>query len=390
MPEVSKLKGLFKVNLLFFETNLNPNNGGVARVTNSLFDYFEKNGLNCYFAFYGVDWIQIPFDKKIRYDENMPYSEFKALMLDFIHKNRINIIINQELKFEILARFYREIRRDNDIYIINCNHNFPLIYKFLNRTWRSKVSDFLFRLRNGYDRYAEEHRLMYDVSDKYLLLSHSFVPDAIKHFGFKDKTKVEAISNPLPFVVDNITPFSQKKKRFLIVSRLEEYQKNLTSALRIWKMFETYNNEYELVIAGYGPNEQMYKDYAKELHLKNISFIGKTDNPVELYNESQFFMMTSRYEGFGMTLIEAQQCGCIPFAFDSYSALHDIITDGYNGFIISNNDEIGYCTSMLLAIENIQSMDNISKNAHVSSFKFSVDNIGKEWIKLFEHHFNKK
>ena len=57
--------------------------------------------------------------------------------------------------------------------------------------------------------------------------------------------------------------------------------------------------------------------------------------------------MTSRYEGFGMTLTEALQNACIPLAYDSYSSVHDIIQNGQNGFLIKNNDEQSYANTML-------------------------------------------
>lgn len=69
---------------------------------------------------------------------------------------------------------------------------------------------------------------------------------------------------------------------------------------------------------------------ACKLNLRNIEFKG-TQPSEPYYAESSVLCMTSTYEGFPMVLIEAQQYGCVPMAFDSFEAVHDIIEDGENG-----------------------------------------------------------
>jgi glycosyltransferase involved in cell wall biosynthesis len=49
--------------------------------------------------------------------------------------------------------------------------------------------------------------------------------------------------------------------------------------------------------------------------------------------------MTSAYEGWGLTLTEAQQMGVVPIAFDSFGAVYDIIENEYNGLIIPNSTD---------------------------------------------------
>ena len=71
----------------------------------------------------------------------------------------------------------------------------------------------------------------------------------------------------------------------------------------------------------------------------NVSFLkGQKKNPEPYYNEASIFMMTSSFEGWGLTLTEAQQYGCVPLAFRSFASLTDIITDKVNGFAIPNDD----------------------------------------------------
>ena len=60
--------------------------------------------------------------------------------------------------------------------------------------------------------------------------------------------------------------------------------------------------------------------------LQRVFFLkGQKTEPY--YNEASIFMMTSSFEGWGLTLTEAQQYGCVPLAFHSFASLTDIITD---------------------------------------------------------------
>ena len=76
---------------------------------------------------------------------------------------------------------------------------------------------------------------------------------------------------------------------------------------------------------------------AVELQVKNVQFMGYQD-PKQYLIDGAFLLMASNQEGFGMVIIEAQQCGCVPIVVDSYSTVHDIIDDGINGILVENNN----------------------------------------------------
>ena len=223
---------------------------------------------------------------------------------------------------------------------------------------------------------------MYEICDKFVLLSNSFIPSFAKLYKLKKINKLYSISNPLPFPKQNID-LMNKKNIVLIVSRFYETQKNIKSALRIWKSIEKQGYDtWQLKIVGYGQDEVELKEYARTLNLKHISFEGKKENVSDYYKEASIFMMTSNYEGFGMTLIEAQQHGCVPIAFDNFTVLHDIIQHEYNGYIIPTGNELLYTKTLTHLIENKNERDSVAANAYLSSNKFSIMEIGKKWDDL--------
>ena len=92
--------------------------------------------------------------------------------------------------------------------------------------------------------------------------------------------------------------------------------------------------------------------------------------------------MTSAYEGWGLTLTEAQQFGCVPIAIRSFSSLSDIISNGINGIILESTSITKYADALmhLMNDENLQS--SMAQNAILQSAKFELNSIVDLWEKI--------
>ena len=101
-------------------------------------------------------------------------------------------------------------------------------------------------------------------------------------------------------------------------------------------------------------------------------------------------MMTSNYEGFGMTLTEALQYGCIPIAFNTYSAVKDIIQDSLNGYLIAPGDEKAYASQIVSLIRDEKLRSALTQNARNSIAKFQIETIGQQWLHLFKSLSNEE
>lgn len=75
------------MNILFVETSINPNLGGIERVTYTLSREFEKNGNSCYYAYAREDYDEICEHKKIKIDYSGNFVKLESTLLDFIHIN---------------------------------------------------------------------------------------------------------------------------------------------------------------------------------------------------------------------------------------------------------------------------------------------------------------
>jgi glycosyltransferase involved in cell wall biosynthesis len=93
--------------------------------------------------------------------------------------------------------------------------------------------------------------------------------------------------------------------------------------------------------------------------------------------------MTSVNEGWGMTLLEAQQNGCVPVVMDSYSSLHEIITNNINGLIANNNDITDFISKLNLLTKNDDLRMSLARAGLESCKRFTADRIIQDWEALF-------
>lgn len=372
--------------ILFIERFLSPFNGGVERVTNLLGNYLYTKGIECYYFFNSKDYSEIPNERKLQFDNNNSnFFDLRLQLIEFVKDKGVDVIIIQQIFSDELWFVLKELKLRKLCKVITCFHLSPdyCFFKPKNNIWSKRKV--LYKITRIFPTtFVDIVRKYYQLSDRFVLLSDSFKNDFIRYYNLKSTEKLVSISNPCTYSNNiPIANIASKKKQILIVSRLWEKQKNICSALRIWKNIENNGfNEWKLIIAGDGQDENIIKKYAKDLGLERCLFVGAVSEPRALYEESKFFMMTSNFEGFGMTLLEAMQNGCIPFAFDTFSALHDIIQDSYNGYIFSPNDEQAYADKLIELINDEHLCNVLAKQAVSSTERFSPENISSRWVKL--------
>lgn len=397
------------MNILFIlHGNCIPTVGGIERVTDKLVNNFTSiYGHNCFLIYQdnsaGSD-CPTPF-KKTYFLKTINCLDLRRILSE----NKIDIIINQEEHY-ISAILSKSISDAGlNCKTIYCYHNLPLgnekavaSYKALfSRILRDhKFSDLIKLCLYPIYRYKKldsAKTLLNNaclLSDKTVLLSDSFKQQWLKaskiRRGSGLENKILAIPNPVSFNHSNID-LKLKEKRVLIVARLRDSQKKISTALKIWKEIEKDNSldKWQLDIVGDGQDKTMYEDYTAK-HLKRVTFYGRRD-PKPFYMRSSIFMMTSDFEGWGMTVGEAIVYGCVPVAFDTYSSLHDILTDGYNGCIVPpppKKNLTEYVTRLKTVMTDAENRNKMAQNAINSSKRFSIEAIGSMWNNLFQELVN--
>lgn len=379
---------------------LNVQRGGVHRIIHILMQYLPKYGYMVRYL-YTEDTYQTfhLYDADIEKEITIPLSGMRQYLID----NHCDLLIGQDgVFFSKLSELVAEWKIPGMKYITEFHNSILLMEKVFSRHYWHWVSNmpttpihvkWLARLRLlMYPLWLKRCRqsvldnflVNYRVADILILLSKYEIPE-IQKLTDTDLLRCKVINNPLSWEkVEDAKILQQKKKQVLIVSRLYNPEKRIDRALKIWKILEQRGFvDWKLIIVGAGVHEEYLQGLSEELALKNVTFTGRQD-PIPYYRDAALFMMTSAVEGWGLTLTESMQTGVVPIAFDSYPALHDIITDGYDGRIIPDDDLEAYADCMEELMCNRENRERIAKNGLESCRRFEINRIVEQWAKLIE------
>lgn len=115
-----------------------------------------------------------------------------------------------------------------------------------------------------------------------------------------------------------------------------------------------------------------------------VHFLGKIPHFMMpyIYNAANFLLHPSRYEGHPIVCLEALACG-LPIIV-SYSSNVEIITEGVEGFIISDLDEQEYARKIRLLVSDPVLLRRMSENARKTAEDFCWENQAQKYIALYE------
>ena len=137
-----------------------------------------------------------------------------------------------------------------------------------------------------------------------------------------------------------------------------------------------HQKNFERLEAIWAKIKDRYPDWQLKIH-------HDTKDMVSAYLEGSIFVMTSRFEGFGMVLIEAMTCGLPCIAFDCNHGPRDIIEDGKTGYLIPYEDDAMFIEKLSYLIEHPKERERMGKVAIESVKRFSQEEIMNKWKNLY-------
>lgn len=192
---------------------------------------------------------------------------------------------------------------------------------------------------------------------------------------------IEIIPNPLPFNPDNSSTLNNKK--VLIVGK-QSYQKGQDLLLQAWKLVKQKHPEWILEIVGKFDDSIGLKKKVSELGLTNhVKFYAPQKNIEDKYLDASIYVMSSRYEGFGMVLIEAMAFGVPCISFNCNYGPADIIKSNVNGVLVRNGDITALATAIIELIDNPEKRKAMGYQAKVDAQNYLPKEIVKQWDELF-------
>ena len=265
--------------------------------------------------------------------------------------------------------------------------------------------DFITDIQDGSAKIGESHIAKDYVRNLHLMEQRGFVYRLLaKHWIHKLDRKVRKLDTLVlltqhdadswaglttTVVIPNALPFypqqasSCDNKKVIYVGRLNE-QKGLEYLIKTWEGVYQRHKDWQLHMYGEGEQETLVRQLIKDAGLEHVVILHKpTKQIMEKYIESSIFLLTSRFEGFGMVLVEAMACGVPVVSFDCPWGPADIISNGTDGYLVEylNTDEAAQRVCQL--IENPQLRKDMGARARVNVKRFQRDLVMKQWTDLF-------
>ena len=161
-------------------------------------------------------------------------------------------------------------------------------------------------------------------------------------------------------------------------------QKGFDRLISAWSIVNKKHPDWILRIYGDGMREQL-QNQIYELGISPSCILEhSTPDIVDKYCKSSIFVLSSRYEGFGMVIIEAMACGVPPVSFTCPCGPRDIISDGINGLLVENGNIEGLAEKICYLIENENVRREMGRQARMDIERFRIEPIAEQWKTLFE------
>lgn len=349
-----------------------------------------------YLAEYGYD-VTIVTDSQHNRDTFYPLSSkvlLKDLSIDFEQEYKYNSIIRIFLYFSLMKK-YRE-KLNNFLY----SEKPDIVITTLGRNM-----DFLTDIKDGSIKIGESHIAKPFIRNFHLLESkgpiHNMIAkiwmrivtmnckklDALVLLTKNDAknweriTKTHIIPNPLPFAPSSASTCENKQAIF--VARMSE-QKGYEYLINAWEIVYAKHPEWILNIYGDGEEKEKIQTTIHQKRLNSVIHLkGTTTNIQEKYLKSSICILSSRFEGFGMVLLEAMACGVPCVAFDCPYGPSDIIKNGEDGFLVEHLNTIALANRICDLIEQDALRKEMGIAARRNIQRYNKEKVMGEWIGLF-------
>ena len=357
--------------------------GGMERVLTNKANWLVRNGYEVSIittdqcgekAYFPLDSRIECYDLGINYEENNGKSIWNKLLHYFGKQHR-----HKRALSELLKRLKPDVTVSmfcNDAYFM------PSLKDGSKKVLEIHFSRFK-RLqygRKGLWRLADQWRSFTDEKivrrfDKFVVLTE------------EDREYWGNLSNMIVIPNANIVPLNNKydseSKHVIAVGRLN-YQKGFERLIQAWSSVDRSHPDWQLDIYGDGEDRKMLLNLVSDLNLEGkVLLHPSTPDIMNCYRESSFLVMSSRYEGLPMVLIEAQANGLPVISFDCKCGPKDIIANEKNGLLVKEGDVKALSKAIIRIIENRTLRQNMSVEAINMMSRYEETFVMHRWTELF-------
>lgn len=267
--------------------------------------------------------------------------------------------------------------------------------------------NFLYKIKDGSKKIVEIHfsknfrkwykrKMLWCLADKYRDWRESKL---VKHYArFIVLTQQDRLTwgNLKNICVIHNAILTETTKQTLLTNKIVlavgrlSFQKGHDILLEAWKQVTTVFPDWKLRIVGEGEEKQHLQQLVKINHMEaTVEMPGATQNIEQEYTNSSIFVMSSRYEGLPMVLLEAASYGLPLVSFDCPCGPAEVIKNGTNGILVSNGNVKELAHALITLIESPDKRISMGHHARKSLVDFSEESVMQKWTALFEQVNNK-
>ncbi len=238
----------------------------------------------------------------------------------------------------------------------------------LNRSWLSRV--YMWFYKRLYFQSVERQ------ADVVVTLTKG---DALE---WSKARRIEVIPNFT--VMPVIKQSTCESKRVIAVGRLE-WQKGFDRMIAVWAKVIQQHPDWRLDIFGSGTLEGDLNNLVKRYNLENsVEIHPFTPNINKEYSDSSIFALSSRFEGFGLVLLEAMQNGLPCVTFDCPFGPSDIVSDAKTGYVVRDGDVSCFASRLSVLMDDDLKRQKFGRAAAEEVKKYDVNAVMLQWKRLFE------
>lgn len=251
-------------------------------------------------------------------------------------------------------------------------------YPIYKLGWQHNSFDAYFRKKDRY--YWKEDtlfRALIPTLDKYIVLTKQDQKRFQEEWGIS----VTTIYNPKSFESKEVA--AQENKVFLAAGRLD-YAKGYDMLIQAFALFHQNNQEWILNIVGEGKEKEGLQDLIKQYHLQDCVFLKPYTNRIQdCFLDSSCLLLSSRWEGMPMIMLESFEMGVPVIAFD-IPVVKELITDQVNGRVVKSFEIEAFAKTMEEVAQEQDILKQYGKQAKQKSEEFSFSKIGEQWDTLLK------
>ena len=381
--------------LLIITQPFDPTGGGVQRSTAKIASYLNAKGHDvAVFSFANTNHQPTSDVRFFQAHEKGRQFNVNNLVFfkEWLDRNKFDCIINQMPYEHAIGAVLVEAQKSQKFLLLGCLRNTLFSVKLnLGNYVKNAVPSLLQQFFNNYLgkkllllKHKQKHRAdlkkILDTYDYFVMFGPPNQKELEYFVGDYKSHKTAFIPNSIPKVLPEVP---RKEKRILWLSRLSYGQKRADLILPFWKKVMHEFSDWQFDVVGAGDAFDDLKEEIVRDRIPRITLHGKQP-PDVFYKRAPIYIMTSAFEGFPNTLIEAQSYGCVPVVYDNYPICSWVIEHNTNGKLVAPfkvKDMADHVKDLIADYRSTESMmDAALKNAR----RFTIDNVGKKWLSLLE------